>query len=138
MSDIHEQVVELFRLHRERIPGFDGDEAQAKAEAILSCRGGPYCVVRNWIIVDVDVPADYRIALKEEGLEPNVLYAGNVVLHSGGTWGQGGFVRTAFSISTPEDHVFRTRDMTFVLMGQGCRKTASLEAVTAIANRRLA
>ena len=138
MSDIHEQVVELFRLDRERISGFDGDEAQAEAEAILSCRGGPYCVVRNWMIVDVDAPADYRIALGEDGLEPFVLYAGDVVLHSGGTWGQGGFVRTTFSTSMPEGHVFRTTEMTYVLMGQGCRKTASLEAVMAINNRRLA
>lgn len=138
MSDIHEQVVELFRLDGERILGFCGDEAQAEAEAILTCRGGQYCVVRDWIIVGVEAPADYCITLTEEGLEPNVLYAGNVVLHSGGTWGQEGFVGTTFSISTPEDHVFRTRDMTYVLMGQGCRKTASLEAVMAIANRRLA
>lgn len=101
MSDIHEQVVELLRLDRGCLSGFDGDEAQAEAEAILSCHGGPYCAVRNWIVVDVEVPADYLMALTEEGLEPNVLYAGNVVLHSGGTWGQGGFVRTAFSISTP-------------------------------------
>lgn len=138
MSDIHEQVVQLLRLDRGCLSRFDGDEAQAEAEAILSCRGGPYCVVRNWIIVDVDVPADYRIELKEEGLEPIVLYAGDRVVHSGGTWRKRGFVRTTFSTSMPQGHMFRTRDMTFVLMGQGCRKTASLEAVMAIANRRLA
>lgn len=138
MSDIHEQIVNLLSLDGERISGFDGDEAQAEAEAILSCRGGPYCAVRNWIIVDVDAPADYCIALGGNGLEPFVLYAGDVVFHSGGSWGQGVFVRTTFSISTPEGHVFRTTDMTYVLMGQGCRKTASLEAVVAIKNRRLA
>ncbi|OCX25496.1 DUF6957 family protein [Pseudomonas graminis] len=137
MSDIHEQVAELFRLDGARIPGFNGDEAKAEAEAILSCRGRRYCVVRDWIIVDVDVPADYRVALTEEGLEPFVLYAEDRVLHSGGTWRKRGYVRTTFSTSKPEPHVFRTRDMTFVLMGQGCRKTASLEVVMAIANRRL-
>lgn len=137
MSDILGQAVELLRLDGERISGFSGDEAQAEAEAILTCLGGQYCVVRDWIIIDVEVPTDYRITLTEEGLEPNVLYAGNVVVHSGGTWGQGGFVRTTFSTSMPQGHMFRTRDMTFVLMGQGCRKTASLEVVMAIANRRL-
>jgi hypothetical protein len=138
MSDIHGHIVELLRLDGERISGFGGDEAHAEAEAILTCRGGQYCVVRDWIIVDVEVPGDYRTSLADDGLKHIVLYAGNVVLHSGNTRQPGDFVRTTFSLSSPEGHVFRTRDMTYVLMGQGCRKAASLEAVMAIADRPLA
>lgn len=134
MSDILGQVVELLRLDGERISGFGGDEAHAEAEAILTCRGGQYCVVRDWIIVDVEVPDDYRTSLADDGLEHIVLYAGNVVLHSGNTRQPGDFVRTTSSLSSPEGHVFRTRNTTYVLMGPGFRKKAHLHTVLAITN----
>jgi hypothetical protein len=134
MSDILAQVVELLSLDGKRISGFEGDVAHAEAEAILSCRGGRYCLVRDWIIIRVNVPAEFRTSLADDGLEPVVLYASDVVLHSANTRQPGDFVRTTFSLSAPDGHVFRTRNTTYVLMGPGLMKEANMQTVMAITN----
>ncbi|MEB0123472.1 hypothetical protein QN391_22705 [Pseudomonas sp. CCI1.2] len=132
MSDSLNAVAEFLHGNGEPLLGFEGDDAQAEAEAILNCSGRQYCVVREWIIAHVEVPDDYRASLSADGLEPNVIYAFNVVLHSAGKRRGGDWVRSTFQRSNSEVHLFKTKNTTYVLLGPGVRKNVSAKTILAI------
>jgi len=131
MTALLVEVVELLYGYAEPAPGFDGDETAAEVEAILSFSGRPYCLVRDWTIVEVDVSDDYRASLAADGLAPNVLYAANVVLHSSGKRQPGDWVRSTFQRSRSE-HLFETKNTTYMLLGPGRRTRGRAQAVLAI------
>jgi hypothetical protein len=132
MTDILQQVAALLDGSGEPAQGFDEGEVEAEAEAIMSFSGRPYCLVRAWSIIEVDVSEDYKASLATDGLSPFVLYASDVVLHSSGKRSPGDWVRSTFQRSFTSGFLFETRNTTYVLMGPGLRKKASIQAVLAI------
>lgn len=133
MTDSLADVVELLYGDAEAMPGFEGGEAQAEVEAILYFSGRPYCLVRDWTIIEVEVSNDYRESLVADGLAPNVLYASDVVLHSSGKRQPGHWVRSTLQRSLM-GYFFETKNTVYMLMGPGRRKQGSAQAVMAIAS----
>ncbi|MEE3508294.1 hypothetical protein QN399_18825 [Pseudomonas sp. 10C3] len=132
MTDILQEVAALFDRSGEPVEGFDMGHVEAEAEAIMSFTGRPYCLVRAWSIIEVDVSEDYKVSLATDGLSPYVLYASDVVLHSGGKRRPGDWVRSTFQRSFTQGFLFETKNTTYLLMGPGLRKKASVEAILAI------
>jgi len=132
MADLLSAVAELLSGNGEPVLGFDGNDVEAEAEAILNCSGRQYCLVRDWIIVEVEVHDEYRASLAAHGLAPNILYASEVVLHSSGKRRAGDWLRSTFQRSSSAGYLFKTKNTTYVLIGSGLRKKASAETVLAI------
>lgn len=134
MSDGLRDIVELFSNGGEQLVGFEGDAGQAEAEAISRRSWKPYCVVREWMLIEIEVTDEYRESLAGDGLRPCVLYASNVLAHSANKRQVGDWIRSTFQRSLTDGYVFETRNTLYILTGLGQRKKASLETVMAIVN----
>ncbi len=132
MNNILSDVVELLNGDGETLAGFAGDVVQAEAEAIVRFSGRPYCIVKDWIHIEIEVTDDYRNSLADDGLQPCVLYAANVMLHSANKRQVGDWVRSTFQRSLADGYVFETRNTTYILLGPGHRKKARIQTVMAI------
>lgn len=106
MTDLLKAVTQLLCRHGQPLSGFGKEDAQAEADATLNGAGGRYCLVREWIIVDVKVSDNYRASLSAAGLMSEGLYASSVVLHSAGRRRAGDWVRTTFRLSSSVVHLF--------------------------------
>ncbi len=104
---------ELIRLTRESFP----------------CK--PYCIVRNWMLLDVMLSEPMRKENKAAGQQPVVLYAQCVIEDSSGRNLPGDSVSTSFQVFF-DDCFFETKDMLYILAGRGSRKHTSLLAVTVL------
>ncbi|PHN17206.1 DUF6957 family protein [Pseudomonas sp. ICMP 561] len=122
MTNILRSVVELLGSAGDPAIGFEGSVEAAEAHAILNFAGRQYCLVREWIIVEIEVTNEYRVDLASDGLSPFVLYAADVVLHSTGKRRPGDWVRSTYQTFIIPEHVFQTRNTTYVLVGPGSRK----------------
>ncbi|MEB0007894.1 hypothetical protein QN412_13750 [Pseudomonas sp. RTB3] len=132
MTSELQEVTELLFGAGEPALGFEDDQVQAEAEAILRSFGKAYCLVKNWILIEVEVSDGYRDALEADGFSPHVLYAANVVLHSAGKRSSGDWVRSTFQRAFSLGYVFETRNTIYLLMGAGLQKKASPKTVLAI------
>ncbi|WP_460044598.1 DUF6957 family protein [Pseudomonas sp. S2_H01] len=132
MNDVLHDVVELLNGPGEAMVGFNGSEDQAEAAAILLSNGKQYCLVRDWMIIEIEVTDAFRESLAQDGLEPYVLYAGKVVCHSTMKRQRNDWVRSTFQRSLREGYVFETRNTAYLLFGAGQRKKARAETVMAI------
>lgn len=90
--------------------------------------GSKYCVVREWMILDVMVGESDEKLISERGLQPVTLYAQRVLFDSTGK-GLSGFRLTGF-LRQFEDCFFETDEMVYVLGGRGCRKYVSMPALS--------
>lgn len=132
MSEILTAVTELLYGPGETIRGFDGNEAQAEAEAILNFNGKAYCVVKQWILVEIDVDDNYRRELANAGFSPCVLYASDVRVHSAGKRQAGDWVRSTFQRAFRLGYLFETKNTTYLLAGNGQRKKVSAKTILSI------
>ncbi|MGY2337814.1 DUF6957 family protein [Pseudomonas sp. SDO5532_S415] len=91
----------------------------------------PFCIVRQWLLLDVMLPESQDRKIKAQGLEATVLYAQAVVFDSGKKLQPGDSVLSNFQ-SDFEECVFESKDTLYILAGRGARKHASLPAVKAL------
>lgn len=92
----------------------------------------PYCLVRQWIWIDLDVSAAVREELENAGYQPVMLYAHEVVLDSQHRFAPGDWVRSTPLRRFSEGCFFQTRNTVYVLLGHGTRKSGSLSTVVRI------
>lgn len=92
----------------------------------------PYCLVRRWIWIDLDVSAAVREELENTGYQPVMLYAHEVVVDSQFRFESGDWVRSTPLRTFSEGCFFQTRSTVYVLLGHGTRKSASLSTVVKI------
>lgn len=131
MSNTLRDVVELLNGDGEPLAGFAGDVAEAEAMVILRPSWKPYCIVSDWMIIEIAVTDEFRESLAGDGLQPCVLYASSVLSHSSNTRLAGEWVRSTFQRSF-DGFVFETRNTIYILIGKGLRKNASIQTVSAI------
>lgn len=125
------ELVEL--LHGgEGINGFAKEIWEAEVEALLNFPDKPFCIVKGWRIIELDVDESYRASLLSDGLTPYVLYAKEVIIHSTGKRRRGDWVRSTFQRSLTLGYLFETSNTVYVLLGRGVRKKGSARAVMAI------
>lgn len=87
-----------------------------------------FCVIDEWVWLDLDAPDLVNEELAREGMQPVMLLVFNVVFDSSRP------VRKQWFRSTPlvefsDGMFFRTGNNIYVLLGQGRRKSMSLSAV---------
>lgn len=131
ISDTLRDVAELLNGEGESLAGFAGDVAEAEAMVILRPSWKPYCIVRDWMLIEIAVTEEFRESLAGDGLQPYVLYASNVLSHSCNKRLTGDWVRSTFQRSF-DGSVFETRNTVYILLGEGLRKKARIETVMSI------
>lgn len=132
MNDL-EKVMDLLHGSGEVMPGIDMtvEEALERARGKEEFRDLPYCIVRDWIWIDLIVPDQLAYAWAGK-LQPVMLYAHCVLYDSNQRFNPGDWVRTSPLIAFTDDCFFRSRNTLYVLVGNGTRKRAELSTVASI------
>jgi len=107
----------------------------ADAEAIKACAeefaGLRYCIVRQWLLLDVILPAAVERAFTVKGLGTTVLFAQRVVYDSTACLAQDTPLLSGLH-KRFDDCFFECEQGLFVLAGKGARKRISLPALIAL------
>ena len=80
MADANiEKISDFLSSEGEAIPSACDDEVAGIALAQKLYPGKPYCSVRQWVLVDLDISDDKKALVTEQGFQPILLYAHTVV-----------------------------------------------------------
>lgn len=109
--------------------GFEMSNEEAVERVCKRFRFAEYCLVRDWIWVDLDVSDEQCLLLEKTGRQPSIIYAHTVIYDSARRWDVGDFVRTSPLHAFHDGFLFQTWNTVYVLLGDGLRKRAALEAV---------
>ncbi|OYQ23347.1 DUF6957 family protein [Pseudomonas mandelii] len=109
--------------------GLDDSELIELATEIFSDK--PFCIVRQWMLLDVMLPDSRDKEIKAQGLEATILYAQTMVFDSNNKHQPGDSILSDFQ-SDFEGCFFESKDKLYILAGRGARKHASLPAVKAL------
>ncbi|MHA5498463.1 DUF6957 family protein [Pseudomonas aeruginosa] len=91
-----------------------------------------YCIVRDWIWCDLDVTPEQKAHLALTQCQPVILMAHTVIYDSARRFDVGDFVRTSPLYKFEHGLIFATLNSAYLLLGDGTRKRASLNAVANI------
>lgn len=132
MMDELEAVTDLLYGAGTRMLGHElvDDEAVARARKLFPSK--PFCLVRDWIWIDLEMPESLVSELRMTGRQPVMLYAHRVVLDSQSRFAPGDWVRSTPLVSFTEGMFFETSHSVYVLVGHGVRKRASLSTVVKV------
>lgn len=121
-----EEISQLLYGPGEHMPGWQGTQDELIALAAKAFPGKAFCVVRQWILIDLTVTADEKEMLTNLGLLSMTLFAHEVVLDSKGRFQPNMWVRSNFGKSFTESYMFETKSTVYLLWGSGLRKEASV------------
>ena len=107
-------------------PGWQDSEEELISLAAKTFPGKAFCVVKQWILIDLTVTPKEREKLTKFGLLPATLYAHEVVLDSRGRFQPRMWVRSNFGVSFSQGCMFETESTVYLLWGSGLRKEASV------------
>lgn len=127
-----EKLVELSALlyePGEAISGSAMSNDEAKAYVRERAYDKEYCIVRDWIWIDLDVTEEERSILVNSRRQPIVIYAHSVIFDTARRWDVGDYVRTSFLYAFHEGFMFETMNSIYVLLGDGKKKRTSLETL---------
>ncbi|MGY2273077.1 DUF6957 family protein [Pseudomonas reactans] len=91
----------------------------------------PFCIVRQWMLLDVMLPESRDKEIKAQGLEATILYAQTMVFDSSNKLQPGDSILSDLQ-SDFEGCFFESKDTLYILAGRGARKHAGLPAVKAL------
>lgn len=92
----------------------------------------PIRVVQEWIWADLAVSETEAKALEAQGFQPVMVYAHEVMYDSSYKFEKGFWVRTTPLLRFTPPCIFETANTIYILVGEGKRKTASLNAMMSI------
>ena len=127
-----EKLVELSALLYEPgevMAGSAMSNDEAKAYVRERAYDKEYCIVRDWIWIDLDVTEEERSFLEKTRRQPIVIYAHSVIFDTARRWDVGDYVRTSFLYAFHEGYMFETMNSIYVLLGDGKRKRISLDTL---------
>lgn len=127
-----EIIVELNELlfgPGEDMAGSKMSKYEAKAYVRERAHNKQYCIVRDWIWIDLDVTEEEASILEKTRRQPAVIYAHSVLFDSACRWDVGDYVRTSFLYAFHEGFMFETMNSIYVLLGDGKKKRTSLETL---------
>ncbi len=127
--DIRQAINEL--LHGVGVPmlGRDitDDEAIRHVKSLSLLK--PFCAVRKWIWIDLEMPDAVRTKIISDGLQPVMIYAHSVVFDSAMRFNPGDWVRSTPLVKFSDGYLFETQNTIYILIGQGTRKSAQLSTI---------
>ncbi|WP_434456583.1 hypothetical protein JQR85_13995 [Stutzerimonas urumqiensis] len=128
------KVSDLLYVPGEIMPGVEMtlEEACTRGMSASFCDGAPFCVVSDWIWIDLIVPDALRETLVASGQQPAMVYASRVLYDSARRFEAGDWVRTTQLVEFTDECIFKTRNTRYVLSGPGVRKSAELCTVLKI------
>lgn len=116
----------------EPMAGCELTDAEAIAWVQQIFPGKPYCLVRKWRWMDLEAPESVRQEIEGLGATLAVIFADTVVHDSRWRFSPGSWVRSTYLVSYTEGGLFETANTVYVLIGDGCRKTAEIDTVFSI------
>jgi hypothetical protein len=125
-------VTDLLNGAGETMLGHEFTNEEAVARARERFPGKPFCLVRDWIWIDMSMPDAVRAELERTARQPAMLYAHQVILDSAWRFAPGDWVRSSFLVAFTDDCFFETENSVYVLLGNGVRKTAELSTVNKV------
>lgn len=123
-----EEIAQLFYGEGEALPGWSGSQEDLISFAAKAFPGKAFCIVRQWILIDLIVTPEEKEKLAKLGLLPATLFAHEVVLDSKGRFEPSMWARSNFGKSFTEGCMFETKDTVYLLLGAGQKKEASVAA----------
>lgn len=123
-----EEISQLLYGPGEEIPGWDGAYEDLIYLAAKTFPGKGFCVVQQWVLIDLTVTEEEKEKLTGLGLLPATLFAHEVVFDSRNRFQAGMWVRSNFGKSFTEGCMFETNSTVYLLLGAGLRKEASIGA----------
>lgn len=127
-----EKVSEFLSSEGEVINSICDDEAAGVAMAQELCPEKPYCSVRQWVLVDLDISDNKKAMVTEQGFQPVLLYAHVVVTDSARRFEPGDWVRSTLLVDLKSNCLFETQNSVYILLGAGSRKVAAPAVVASI------
>lgn len=123
-----EEISQLLYGAGEQMPGWQGTQDELIELSAKAFPGKAFCIVRQWILIDLTVNPDEKEKLTGLGLLSATLYAHEVVFDSRNRFQPSMWVRSNFGISYTEGCMFETKSTVYLLWGSGLRKEASVGA----------
>ena len=123
-----EEISQLLYGAGEELAGWQGTQDELIALAAKTFPGKAFCVVKQWILIDLTVNPDEKEKLTGLGLLPATLFAHEVVLDSRNRFQPTMWVRSNFGMSFTEGCMFETKSTVYLLWDSGLRKEASVGA----------
>jgi len=121
-----DEISQLFYGAGSETPGWEGSQEDLISLAAKSFPGKAFCIVRQWILIDLSVTPDENEKLTMLGLLPATLFAHEIVLDSKGRFQPGMWLRSNFGKSFTEGCMFETKNTVYLLWGPGQRKEATV------------
>lgn len=118
----------------EVMPGIDmtWEQARAHFENTYPRTQTPYCIITDWIWIDL-ILSDQELELfKAAGQQPVILYSHSVLFDINRRFDVGDWVRTTPLVSFSDGCFFLTRNTCYVLVGDGLRKKAEFSTVMSL------
>lgn len=128
MDDLH-AVTDMLYGQGQAMQGSNMTDEEALAQMRKRFHMAGFCLVRDWIWLDLDVTDAQRAELEKTHRQTVILYAHTVIYDSARRWDVGDFVRTSPLASFEEGFLFKTLNSVYVLLGDGVRKRVALETV---------
>ena len=122
-----EEISQLLYGAGKEAPGWQSTQDELIALAANAFPGKAFCVVKQWILIDLTVNPAEKEKLSGLGLLPATLFAHEIVLDSKGRFQPQMWVRSNFGISS-SPYMFETKKTVYLLLGPGLRKEASIGA----------
>ena len=88
-----------------------------------------YCLVRQWMLVDLLVADPAQWSADHPGKVPRLVFAPEIGFDSAGRFPPGYWVRSTFQVSYAAEGFFETSNSVYVLLDEGCSKTEALDVV---------
>ena len=129
MAATLEEVSEFFYGEGEVVSGWEGDDGALIERANVCHPGKPYCLVRKWIVADLQLTPVELEQFRTESVLPMALFAHEVVRDSRNRFSPGHWVRSNYGISYNCPSMFETQGTVYLLLGDGYRKRATHDTV---------
>ena len=124
-----DELTQLLSGPGEVMQGSAMSDEQARAYGYEHFALFQYCVVRDWIWIDLEITEVQLTELNKYFRKPALIYAHTVIYDSARRWDVGDFVRTSPLHSFEGGFLFKTTNSVYILLGEGKRKRAKPETV---------
>lgn len=126
------RLAKLFGEHDKPVDGYILSVQEAALTAQKKFTARPFCLVNEWMILDLEVDSIELNALHLRGLEPVVVYSLCVVQDSRGRYQPGDWVCTSFQIAFEAPGFFLTKNTVYVLLGRGKRQSMTIDDLNSL------